>query len=232
MPPRRNPRFHADVLQTPLFDMKAPPGIRRGGWSLPVLSFGADDATGNADAGRDHQVKSGAASVRPDRPDLVPLWFAVAAFLRLGDHVGDVGRSAAHDVSPSLCEPPGLAPRRRPFAVGHQCQLPRKKRGSGAGRRGSANTVLSFSLAIAKRCHVRPQVRRQSRPHRMARIRRTTLMGGWPRRDGARPKQAAIRHACAALRIAGTNLPAAGVSTEHLDGLRQNPLGRSPRPRH
>jgi hypothetical protein len=49
---------------------------------------------------------AGAVSVRPDRPDLVPPRFAVAAFLRIDDDIGDVGWSAAHDVVDGMRKTP------------------------------------------------------------------------------------------------------------------------------
>jgi hypothetical protein len=67
-----------------------------GGWSGEaiasvtgslVLTFDADDPSGNADAGRDHQVETDTVPVRPDGSDRMPLRLAFAAFLRVGDDI-------------------------------------------------------------------------------------------------------------------------------------------------
>jgi hypothetical protein len=66
-----------------------------GGLFLPL---GANDAAGHAELIRNHEVEPVTALVRPDGSDFAPDGFLVAAFLRIGNDVGDVAFRAVRGV--------------------------------------------------------------------------------------------------------------------------------------
>ena len=81
---------------------------RRGRKSARRLLFAlaANNASREADPGWDYKIKTATVAVRPERTDFDPLRLLLAAFFRIDDDVGGMGRLAAHDALPFAIGPP------------------------------------------------------------------------------------------------------------------------------